>query len=131
MCCTIEDAEDSIIRDSQYPSLRLGPEIAGYICNAQPGVHEATQSLEPATPLLQQPSSHFFVDMTPAQIKALTPGANINDGTGATATVTFTRDYSSAIEIDGVLEIRWTAPAGHVGKISVFNYRDPALRRWT
>jgi Domain of unknown function (DUF4082) len=67
--------------------------------------------------------------MTPAEIKALTPGASIKDSTGATATVTFTRDRSSAIEIDGLLELRWTQ-APHTNRISVFNYNDPVLRRF-
>lgn len=69
--------------------------------------------------------------MTAAQVKALIVGGTINDGTGATAQVTFTRDYSSTIEIDGVLEVRWTSAPYNTGRRSVFNYGDPALRRWT
>jgi hypothetical protein len=68
--------------------------------------------------------------VTPAQIKALIVGSNINDGTGATATVALTRDLSSTIEIDGVLDVRWTS-APHIGRRSIFSYGDPALRRWT
>ena len=64
--------------------------------------------------------------MTPAEIKALTVGSSVTDGAGTTGTVSFTRDMSSPQEIDGIIQIDWA-----VNRRSIFNYDDPALRRWS
>lgn len=68
--------------------------------------------------------------MTPAQVAALTVGSTVTDSAGATAQVTFTRDRSSTVEVNGVIELEWTS-APHTGRISVFNYDDPCFQRFT